>query len=420
MDLKKQVGQTSITKLSQLVAKAIVAVDNKVDALTASDIAYNESTVAAELAALASAQSAQDVTFVKKQTANTGMLASYTFTKGTGASATTVDIDIPKDYVNNIIGIVSQDGSNNPGVFLKVNIAPTGDEPSYEYVNVSGLVEYITSGSQSSDPIVLTIDANHQITASITDGSIAKTKLAQAVQDSLDAADSAYQKPSTGIPATDLASAVQASLALADSALQSHQDISGKADKVSNATNGNFAGLDANGNLTDSGSKAADFATAAQGAKADSALQSIAKGTDGSYVTTSVSTKENNSQSVGVAVTIQGVATAGSSAMGLAEASDVKAYVDNKVASGINYKGSVQNYSALPANPNVGDMYNVLEDEGTPGTSGFHPGDMNYIWAAASGDDPSAEGYKPAHWDPQSPIIVVTECTNAQIDSLFS
>ena len=39
-------------------------------------------------------------------------------------------------------------------------------------------------------------------------------------------------------------------------------DISGKADKVSNATSGNFAGLDGNGNLTDSGKKAADFAAA--------------------------------------------------------------------------------------------------------------------------------------------------------------
>lgn len=52
-------------------------------------------------------------------------------------------------------------------------------------------------------------------------------------------------------------------------------DIAGKADKVSEATNGNFAGLDSNGNLTDSGSKAADFATAAQGSKADTALQGI-------------------------------------------------------------------------------------------------------------------------------------------------
>ena len=39
-------------------------------------------------------------------------------------------------------------------------------------------------------------------------------------------------------------------------------DITGKADKVSNATNGNFAGLDSNGNLTDSGSKSSDFKAA--------------------------------------------------------------------------------------------------------------------------------------------------------------
>lgn len=51
--------------------------------------------------------------------------------------------------------------------------------------------------------------------------------------------------------------------------------LDGKADKVSSATAGNFAGLDANGNLTDSGSKASDFATAAQGATADSAIQSV-------------------------------------------------------------------------------------------------------------------------------------------------
>lgn len=44
--------------------------------------------------------------------------------------------------------------------------------------------------------------------------------------------------------------------------ITSHQDISGKADKVSSATNGNFAGLDSNGNLTDSGKKAGDFQTA--------------------------------------------------------------------------------------------------------------------------------------------------------------
>lgn len=57
-------------------------------------------------------------------------------------------------------------------------------------------------------------------------------------------------------------------------------DVSNKANKVANATVNNFAGLDANGGLIDSGSKASDFATAAQGAKADTAVQ------DASYVHT--------------------------------------------------------------------------------------------------------------------------------------
>lgn len=52
-------------------------------------------------------------------------------------------------------------------------------------------------------------------------------------------------------------------------------DVSTKADKVTGATNGNFAGLDGNGNLTDSGVTSGDFATSAQGAKADSAIQGV-------------------------------------------------------------------------------------------------------------------------------------------------
>ena len=48
-----------------------------------------------------------------------------------------------------------------------------------------------------------------------------------------------------------------------------------KADKVSGASNGHLASLDANGNLKDSGKLVSDFATDAQGAKADSSLQGV-------------------------------------------------------------------------------------------------------------------------------------------------
>ena len=53
-------------------------------------------------------------------------------------------------------------------------------------------------------------------------------------------------------------------------------DISGKADKVENATNNNFAALDANGNLKDSGKKTSDFVTDVSG-KADK----VSSATDG-------------------------------------------------------------------------------------------------------------------------------------------
>lgn len=76
-------------------------------------------------------------------------------------------------------------------------------------------------------------------------------------------------------------------------------------------------------------SLAKNYATAAQGKRADSALQSITKGTDSSsYVTTMVGAKSNNSQSIATKVTVQAISTASSTAKGLAEASDVKTYVD--------------------------------------------------------------------------------------------
>ena len=75
-------------------------------------------------------------------------------------------------------------------------------------------------------------------------------------------------------------------------------------------------------------SLASNYATAAQGKKADTALQSIVKGTDGSYVTTTVEAKSNNSQAIATSVTVQAISSASSTAKGLAEANDVKTYVD--------------------------------------------------------------------------------------------
>ena len=127
--------------------------------------------------------------------------------------------------------------------------------------DVSGKADKV-SGATEND--FAGLDAN----GNLKDSGKKASDFATAAQGAL--ADTAYQKPQGGIPDTDLSAAVQTSLGKADTAIQ---DVSGKADKVANATENDFAGLDANGNLKDSGKKASDFATAAQGALADTAYQ---------------------------------------------------------------------------------------------------------------------------------------------------
>ena len=73
------------------------------------------------------------------------------------------------------------------------------------------------------------------------------------------------------------------------------------------------------------------YATSAQGTKADSAIQAV-NGTDSNYIATSKS-----GTTVTVTSMLQAVASASSSAKGLAEASDVKAYVDSTVNSALTW-----------------------------------------------------------------------------------
>ena len=82
--------------------------------------------------------------------------------------------------------------------------------------------------------------------ATVTDLSGKADKVDNATAGNLAGLDSTGNLTDSGIAATDVATTT---------------DLSGKADKVDNATAGNLAGLDANGNLTDSGIAATDVAT---------------------------------------------------------------------------------------------------------------------------------------------------------------
>ena len=73
------------------------------------------------------------------------------------------------------------------------------------------------------------------------------------------------------------------------------------------------------------------YATSTQGAKADTAIQ-IVNGTDSNYIATS-----KNGTTVTVTSMLQAVASASSAAKGLAEASDVKNYVDSTVNSALTW-----------------------------------------------------------------------------------
>lgn len=91
-------------------------------------------------------------------------------------------------------------------------------------------------------------------------------------------------------------------------------------------------------------SLAPNYATSAQGQTADSALQSISA-TGSGFVSASASAKANNAQEVSVSLTMQAVATADSTdatKQGLAEASDVKTYVDGKVTGTFSPIGSAE------------------------------------------------------------------------------
>ena len=76
----------------------------------------------------------------------------------------------------------------------------------------------------------------------------------------------------------------------------------------------------------------ANYATKAQGAKADTAIQTIRSANDGTYISI-VGAKSGTEIELSPSVTVQAVSGATGETKGLAESSDVKSYVDGKVAS---------------------------------------------------------------------------------------
>lgn len=126
----------------------------------------------------------------------------------------------------------------------------------------------------------------------------------------------------------------------------SWQDI-GKVDSATNADQATKVGqslvIQLNGGTSEgtsqftydgSAAKTVDITASGLGITASSleALTQINKGTDGSYITTTVGAKSGTTQTIGVSATIQPISSANASAKGLLEANDAKTYIDSLFA----------------------------------------------------------------------------------------
>ena len=261
-----------------------------------SDLAPNENgnyirvtnTLGQNLAALDTAvanipeQVDYSLTISAPQTPDTSYAAQYEFKQ---CGSTIATINIPKDMVVSAGVVVDitfdsetnklKEGDTDVTEAIKGQTTPTASDAgkyikltianktnSTLYIKVSDLVDIYTT-QQNATQVQLAISAGNEISATIVAGSIGTTELSAEVNASLAKADTALQ-------ASDVVSTYDAestapvngvAVAAAIAAIPS-VDISGKADKDTDAVEGNLAMFDANGNPVDAGKAASDFAEA--------------------------------------------------------------------------------------------------------------------------------------------------------------
>lgn len=91
-----------------------------------------------------------------------------------------------------------------------------------------------------------------------------------------------------------------------------------------------------------------------------------------------------------------------------------KAEVDGKLAGAFHVKGSVNSFTDLPENAQVGDVYNIKTAGGTDIHGVAVKAGDNVVYVAAQGDDP-------AGWDVLSGLVDLSAYyTSAQVDGLLA
>lgn len=253
------------------------AVKDAIDALTASGIEITTITglnineaaatnvqeaLEALKALIDNAENNSAVTVVQDQ--NSGNYAAVYHIQQNGVNVG-VPINVPKDLVVQSGSVVTNYDATHTGTWIRLVIQ---NQTQPLWIDVASLIEYVTSGSTAGDMVVVAVDpTTHQVTATITDGTITKAKLTATLQASIDKADSAVQgvkingteltKDSTNKvnfepKASDIeytsTETVEAAIDRIDST-----DVPAKADKVTPTAANNIAVLDSTGNLADGG-----------------------------------------------------------------------------------------------------------------------------------------------------------------------
>lgn len=185
-------NKTAIAAVKATADKAVVANGAITKAADFSIVKYDakglvtegKALTAAEVPGLSALQTKVDkIGVATKETANAGFLKSYTFT---GSDGKTVDIDIPKDLVVTK-GEIVKEGADT---FIQLTIA---NQVAPVKINVKDLVDVYTAQANAAK-VQLAISGTNEISATIKAGSIAKTDLADTVQESLNKADAAAPK----------------------------------------------------------------------------------------------------------------------------------------------------------------------------------------------------------------------------------
>lgn len=194
--------------LDNLCSDLNTALDGKVDSVSAADnsvtvtggksaqVAVKISQAAGNILSLesdglkATAPTAAEYTIAKATTAEEGFAATYKLMKDgvqVGAS-----INLIKDMVVSSGQVVTKSESGAwgaAGTYLELTLANATNDKVY--VNVGDLIEYVTSGSQTGDMVVISVSSDHKVTATITDGTVTLAKLASAVQTKINNGDAA-------------------------------------------------------------------------------------------------------------------------------------------------------------------------------------------------------------------------------------